>query len=320
MAKAKALARSWRMVRRLSPTDRRFLAKEAGFDGAEDLLESLAAKRSGVAPALMLQFLSGFRDRGDEGLGTVMACLRDPKTREDMLMRSADAVAEAFGEEEPEGEETLDDEPAPPTDDTTGEPAPETGPRTIEDEAFAQGVFEPVEINDGGADNDSAAPARIPAIVEDQLEKAPITKPTEPMAPAQIEAERPPVLGTTDVGLLVEAIEAETSLAARLLSLRRALPGLGGTGAAALSRLVQTFPEGWPQRRALTALLEAGLPDDAGEALDLIEGLERPVNRRWCLGVLAARSDLLGADFDRALVMAESPAVRRRIQRESGRH
>ena len=51
VAKAKALARAWRMVRRLSPVDRTALAKEAGFEGAEDLLESLAAKRGGVAPA-----------------------------------------------------------------------------------------------------------------------------------------------------------------------------------------------------------------------------------------------------------------------------
>ena len=51
LAKAKAIARAWRMVRRLSPGDRRILAEEAGFDGAEELLESLAAKSGGVGAA-----------------------------------------------------------------------------------------------------------------------------------------------------------------------------------------------------------------------------------------------------------------------------
>ena len=66
VAKAKALARAWRMVRRLSPGDRMALAEEAGFEGAEDLLESLAAKKGGVAPALMLQFLNGLRVHSPE--------------------------------------------------------------------------------------------------------------------------------------------------------------------------------------------------------------------------------------------------------------
>ena len=95
VAKATALARAWRMVRRLSPVDRMALAEEAGFDGAEDLLENLAAKKGGVAPALMLQFLNNLRDRGDEGLSDVMEGLRNPETRDDILMRGADAVAEA---------------------------------------------------------------------------------------------------------------------------------------------------------------------------------------------------------------------------------
>ena len=109
VAKAKALARAWRFVRRLSPSDRKVLAHEAGFDGAEDLLENLATKRGGMAPAMMLQLLGGLRDRGDEGLGLLMACLKDPETRDEILMRGVDAIAEVVGPVEDEDEEILDE-------------------------------------------------------------------------------------------------------------------------------------------------------------------------------------------------------------------
>jgi len=62
------------------------------------------------------------------------------------------------------------------------------------------------------------------------------------------------------------------------------------------------------------ALLEADVPDDPATALDLIEALDRPMDRRWCLSALARRGDLTDADLERALEMLESPAARRRVE------
>jgi hypothetical protein len=80
-----------------------------------------------------------------------------------------------------------------------------------------------------------------------------------------------------------------------------------------LREALEAIPEPWARRRALVALIDAGLPDDTGSVLDLIEGLEREMDRRWCLSALARRGDLGGAELDRALELLTSPAARRRV-------
>ena len=40
LAQARVLARAWRTVRELGPTDRKLLARHVGFEGAEELLAS----------------------------------------------------------------------------------------------------------------------------------------------------------------------------------------------------------------------------------------------------------------------------------------
>ncbi len=313
VAKAKALARAWRMVRRLSPVDRTALAKEAGFEGAEDLLESLAAKRGGVAPALMLQFLNSLRDQGGEGLSKILVGLRDPETRDDILLRGADSVAEAFVPVVAE-EEEIPDRFSDSTDTIAAEPESQVPPPPIEDEELvvAKTAAEPTEVDHRAPEADHGAPERTPNIVQEQLQPSPVVAET---TRAEVEIESAEV-GSIGVEFLVEDLEAETSLMDRLLCLREAFPALEA-GGGDLGRLVEAFPEGWARRRALVALLEAGLPADVGGALELIAGLERPVDRRWCLGVLADRGDLSDAEAERAIEMADSPTLRRRIVRET---
>ncbi len=314
VAKAKALARAWRMVRRLSPADRTALAQEAGFDGAEDLLESLATKKGGVAPALMLQFLSSLRDRGDERISDVMAGLRDPEARDEILMQGADAFAEAFVPAAAEDEEIAEGTGDAAVVDTT-EPELQTPPLPIEPEetVVAEPVFEPTPVVFRTPETGHGAPGKTPEADSDTVAPSPVVTENAP-----IEAEVGPAEGgKIDVAFLVEDLEAETSLVDRLLLLREAVPVLEA-GGGDLGRLLEVFPNGWARRRVLVALLEAGLPADVGVALDLIENLERPVDRRWCLGVLAARGDLQGAEADRALEMTDSPTLYRRIVRETG--
>ncbi|MCJ7754230.1 MAG: hypothetical protein MUP13_06675, partial [Thermoanaerobaculales bacterium] len=106
LAQAKILARSWRTLRDLSPTDRRLLARHAGFDGAEQILEGLATKKKGFAPAALLQMLNKARASDGATVAGILAGLRDPLQREETVVRGADLVSEVFrdriGDEPPQ--------------------------------------------------------------------------------------------------------------------------------------------------------------------------------------------------------------------------
>jgi hypothetical protein len=77
---------------------------------------------------------------------------------------------------------------------------------------------------------------------------------------------------------------------------------------------VVAFPDGWARRRALAALLEAGIPSQVDDALNLIECLGREMDRRWCLGILADDGRLKGRSLDRGLGLLHSPMARRRVE------
>lgn len=96
LAQAKILARSWRTVRDLSPTDRRLLARHAGFDGAEEILEGLAAKKPGFAPAMLLQVLNTARGTDGATVAGILAGLRDPQRRDEAVARGTDLVSEVL--------------------------------------------------------------------------------------------------------------------------------------------------------------------------------------------------------------------------------
>jgi len=102
--KAKVVARAWRTVRSLKPADRRMLAREVGFDGAEDLIEGLGGKERGAfAPAAVLEALGKLRKDPDLSVRGILADLRNPDRRDDMLVRGMDLVAQSVSPEpEPE--------------------------------------------------------------------------------------------------------------------------------------------------------------------------------------------------------------------------
>lgn len=324
LAKAKALARAWRMVRRLNSADRRLLAKVAGFDGAEEMVESLAAKKGGVAPAMMMQLLNSLRDKGTDGFSDLVVGLKDPESRDEILMRGADAVAFAFEPERVEDVETAADEPA---DDERDPEGPEALPQpSIEEgdraEAAAQATLENTELEgEGGfeveAEQSSKSSGQWASVVEEETIQRHEEQSVDFSKDSVVENERPPETATLDVESVVEALEDEGSLVKRLLLLHEVLPFLQDAAAEDIGQLVVTFPDGWPRRRAVRALLEADLPDKATDALDLIEGLNSASNRRWCLAILTDRGDLRGADVERAVAMTGSPTLRGRIRRVS---
>lgn len=87
--KIQILARSWRSVRRLTRADRIELARRVGFDGAEELLENLATKKGGVAPAMLLEAVRKARRTDASELEQIMYDLKSAG-------ESADAVSDGL--------------------------------------------------------------------------------------------------------------------------------------------------------------------------------------------------------------------------------
>jgi len=117
-----------------------------------------------------------------------------------------------------------------------------------------------------------------------------------------------------DARAVLETLGAEASAFSRLRVLNREIDGIRGSKTTTLRSLLETFPSGWARRRALAALISAGIPESDTEALDLIAGLENEIDRRWCLGALARRGAFKGGLLQRALDLVDSPAGRRRLQ------
>jgi hypothetical protein len=344
IAQAKILARAWRTVRELSPTDRKLLARHAGFDGAEDILEGLARKSGGVAPAMLLQMLSNARGTDGSVLRNIMSALRDPSRRDEALSQSLDLAADLMRDSEPlkdieeapdeleldqtvadasadetsnvppvsdEEDEVAPDETEVPTDGGTDVPAdsvPEPPPEPL--------PSPPVPTADPKPDSIPETATPPPVAVDwsrwDSSRVAPRPAPT----PRPVERGATTIPSTTGVDdeATSAAVAGEQPILDRFRALHGAIPNLAGSSMVALSELIESFPSGWARRRALSALIEAGIPNRADDAVTLVESLlDRELDRRWCLGMLACRGDLRGATLDRAVELLSSPSARRRL-------
>ena len=360
LAQAKILARSWRTLRELSATDRRLLARHVGFDGAEQILEGLAAKKTGFAPATLLQVLNKARATDGAAVTELLAAIRDPSRRDEAISRGArlaeELLIEDGGDADPREiddaldqlhavEDVVDDsseemiriDPAPAV--AGGPPAPPPPVSTESGTAAKR----------SGSDRPGPRPKepvqppplvpKVPAQPTPPVAKAPpppvrtVPRRVAPMAgwnhlaqktempPAEPKAARPadqPSVGDASSRLdalsVLAALEAESSSLARLRALDREKEGLRGCDPATIRKLLEGFPDGWVRRRALVALVSAGIPASTDAALELIAGLDREIDRRWCLGALARRGGLEGAALERSLSLVSSPAARRRLQ------
>jgi len=332
LAQAKILARAWRTLRELSPTDRKLLARHAGFDGAEDILEGLAKKKSGVAPAMLLQMLSNARGTDASTLRNLLSAFRDPSRRDEAVSRSLDLASSLMANQDPvqEVEEALDELHAV---EAVVEETPEealAALHTVEEE-WERG---PDETGDStGRETEASTEIEL----ESPTEPGPTPKKPQPARPPVVDwsrwhttdepprpaptprAEKRPLVSTPGARRFgkvaaAAAVEGETSVLARLRALHRALPDLAGSTIVTLGGLIEAFPKGWVRRRALSALIKAGIPDRADDAVTLVaSSLDRELDRRWCLGVLAGRGDLWGASLDRANELLSSPSARRRL-------
>jgi hypothetical protein len=359
LAQAKILARSWRTLRELSPTDRRLLARHAGFDGAEQILEGLATKKAGFAPAMLLQVLNTARGTDGTEVSRLLEAVRDPSRRDEAISQGADLVAGLL-RKPGDGETSPDVDAAPQDDQTVAMDADETPEEALaalnalQVETVRPTVPPPPKPVPRVAENDSptltrreSPPPPVPPrtaapTVKPRPKPRPVRKAPPQLAPSagwdslgetprrdqtatgsrigsEDRATAVPEISRFDAGVVFAALGAESSSFSRLRVLHREMNGFRGSSLETLHELLGTFPDGWVRRRALAALISAGVPSDPQQALELIGGLDRETDRRWCLGALARRGDLKGMVLERSFDLVASPAGRRRLETMAAR-
>ena len=329
--KARALARAWRTVRGLSATERRLLVREVGFDGAEDLVEGLAGKSGGAfAPAAVLEALGKMRVDGSLSLRGILTGLRDPESREDLFVRGLDLAAESYDSHDEEADEPPVIDESVVYDIPTAQPIP----GVVHREAEAK----PVEVDEVQAASsvetaDSKPPAITPpppskeepppgAEIAPEPEPSPRVQEPSPwddpwQSPPDSESAETPAARRNRGFKASRAHDLHPttgSVLNRLRAVRDAIPEMRNAGPREIRDKLETLPELWARRRAVIDLIDAGIPAGVGETLDLIEDLDRSLDRRWCLAALARRGDLEGQGLERALDMLASKAARRRVR------
>ena len=112
--------------------------------------------------------------------------------------------------------------------------------------------------------------------------------------------------------------QAAPSLVARFRALRGAPDDNGEPDTSEIREVVSQFPDGWARRRAVMSFLRRGCPTDLGDALSLIEELERTTDRRWACATLIDSRELSEDDVGRILERFPYPSLARRLRRRSG--
>jgi hypothetical protein len=348
--KLRLVVTAWQTLRGMTPAERRRVAKELGFEGADHLIDRIASDRSGLSPELLKEALhrAGSTDPAD--VERLMSELRSPETRkgaverglkklETLLVYGTTATEEerlmehlAVGgngeESEAEGGHAEEEAPPPsrgaesemggkdPTDGAgrgEGVGLPEVrGPGDATAPMTAAAASRPSAGTVTGAEKARPSPSAGGAEPAEAVTSEPPAPPPGPVAksPAWSEPARTPrpagqparrrrprtgprvverAAEPRDDGparSLGEELGTARTLVTRLRLLREQAGALRSADLNQLALLLQQFPVGWARRRALVALLEAGVPSATDDALTLIAGLESRSARRWCLGTL----------------------------------
>lgn len=337
LAQARVLARGWRTVRDLSPTDRRLLARHAGFEGAEDLLEGLGQRKGGLAPAMLLRVLANARGTDGSSVSELLAAVRDPQRRDEAVSMGAELASDLLAEPEvEEGPEEIDE---------AIEELQAVEESIIESPEEALAALNALEQSPDAEIQETSAPEPVPASTPEAdltrgAEPEPIPpkedKPHPPPPPPVVDwsrwqdttASRRPAASpretlrslVSDPGarrfearVVIGALGAEQSVFSQLRILRREISDFKGSSIDILQELIENFRDGWARRRALCALLESGTPSETSDALELVALLGGQVDRRWCLGILARKGDLRGTMLKRACDLVESEYFCRRL-------
>ncbi len=338
----KLLARGWRSVRALSADDRRSLARELGFDGAEQMIDQLA-RRGGMSPSNLLSVLHEAEQTDPATAMDEIRGLLDPGRRRDAAGGLLDTAADVLvgdGEQLPAtspsglpatGEEAVVASPPIPGVGTSAPGAPAPSAATI---AGAEAKQSPraggasLAGPDGGrtgAAGSWLSPGRLRRRLPSPEQREIQPPPPAATGAAQRGDARPGAAELTvgrrpDCGAeLAAALSGETSLLRRLRRLSASAELVEGAGLAGLVAVLESFPAGWARRRALDRLLAAGVPRSTSDAIVLFELLPRPSERLWASTTLAASRPLDDGERAALLAAVPSPALRRRLARRLAR-
>lgn len=340
LARARVVVSAWRTVRGLSPRDRSNLITQLGLEGADDLVEAIAAHEGTKPPAELMQAVNQMQKLEPDQLRSVAARMRDPRQR--------GAVVK-------EGLKTLETKLAgPPPLPPPGPPAGFSAAKTARPPASppppppAPPAPAPVTVMPAvswplreaatpspqpaqpAQPASQAAPAPVPAPVEAKPAAPPVAvAPVAPAVPAAFVPQTPkPVVFSQPApapepaaavrGSLAEELAAVPVLTSRFRLLRRRLAAVRQLSPGELRGVVEVFADGWARRRALMELLEAGIPARTADALALVDTLQSPGDRSWCLSALADSRALSPEDRATLLRAAPSPAGRRRLELRLG--
>jgi hypothetical protein len=135
----------------------------------------------------------------------------------------------------------------------------------------------------------------------------------EPVKSEQSEPVPPTPVRVADVDSVISALASSRSLSGRLGKLARKTSELDSAGYSELHDVLESFPAGWPRRRALETMFRSGLPTEIEVALGLIDSLDRSSERMWALTALIASRELNIADREALLAAADTPTIRRRL-------
>lgn len=306
LQKMKVAARAWQTLRALPRRDRLQLARQIGIESAEAALERLAdGTLDGHVTSRELLVLLEEAERADPARAKeLLAAVRDPRRQQELLRKAAAAVDEQVFGPSP---------PAFPGGVAVSPPAPEAGavgpPRHVPaPPRSASGLPappEPLSILE--------APALAPTVAARAAIPVPSPAVTPWAAPFAASPGPAPVAALPAQTLAFLDRLRDASTVRRLRLVREGVEAIRHMSPEELRAVLEAFPVGWTRRRALAAMLRAGVPAETSEAMALIEDLDSPTARLWCYAALLERSHL--SEAERGAIRARTP-----IGRRSARH
>jgi hypothetical protein len=323
LSKVKVLQQAWQLLHGLTPSERRQVATELGFDGADSIVDRLAAERGGIAPQLIHELLDKAEGTDPEQVRALAAEMRDPQRRKNLLDRGLGAVETFVVTGSWPGQATAS--PVPPADTLATQPVdsapppppPGAGPprppaTTAATAAGAPPPPSPVA-PPAAARSERPGPPRMtsqrPDPVPEREPLPPAPRPAEARLSWSPPSARPAGEVAPHAGILsdhghagwIARLRAAPSVLVRLRLLHENVPGLADENVDTLRQVLEAFPEPWAGRRAMLALLGSGIPAPVADAIALIDELQAAHDRRWCLTVLAGSRELSPADLEKVI-------------------
>lgn len=266
----RALAKGWKLLQTLSPSERNKVLMHAGVQQAEGLLTHLSEQHGeGPLPPEVHQLLGLLEDADPKEAQAFLLALRDPAQREGLMraaLEQASQVASTSAE--------------PPASTPTAPPPP---PPAAPPVASAPKV--------------GAAPPPKELVVSEPPKAKPSPPPkrevranSQTKTPVEAKVEVVAVTASTEATALVERLRAQRSLLDRLQMLRREVSHTSGADDELLRALLTLFPSGWSRGRALRTLLEHGVPKELFTAMALVELVGSKASERFCLSLLSRRA------------------------------